>query len=185
MSLLVLDYEAFQSRQRALFVVPAAVISHAAEQNDWAAVCAGLRVNALSCIKSAEHGWAGASLSCCEILACLHLHPACSDIAADSITLSKGHAAAMQYSCRFACGLISSEALLSYKDGPSGGLEAHADIRMDTGSLGQCLSTCCAIACMNPSQRWVPQKQTLYLMHHVSRCPPPVSQPLQVRCCLG
>ena len=157
MSLVVLDPESFQRRQRALFVVPAAEISRAADQNNWAAVCAGLRVNALSCIKSAEHGWAGASFSCCEILAALHLHPSCSDISADNITLSKGHAAAMQYSCRFACGMISSELLLSYKDGPCGGLEAHADIRMDTGSLGQCLSTCCAIACMNPSQRCVSQ----------------------------
>lgn len=154
MSLSVLSRDDFQRRQRAAFVVPAAFLTKAANQSNWAAVCAGLRVNALSCIKSAEHGWVGACFSCCEILACLHMHPACSDILADNIVLSKGHAAAMQYSCRFACGILTTEDLLSYKDGPSGGLEAHADIRMDTGSLGQCLSTCSAIASMNPSLRW-------------------------------
>jgi transketolase N-terminal domain/subunit len=97
MSLVTLDLPTLQRRQRALFVVPADVIRAAADQNNWAAVCAALRVNALSCIKSAEHGWIGASFSCCEILAVLHLHPSCAGLLADSITLSKGHAAAMQF----------------------------------------------------------------------------------------
>lgn len=170
MSLLALDAPTLHRRQKALFVVPADAIRAAAHDSNWTAVCAALRVNALSCIKSAEHGWIGASFSCCEILAVLHLHPACAGLAADNITLSKGHAAAMQcfppppsndnnpsprvyikpafplrpphprslrYACRHACALMPPAQLLSYKDGPSGGLEAHADIRMDTGSLGQ------------------------------------------------
>jgi hypothetical protein len=40
---------------------------------------------------------------------------------------------------------MSSEMLLSYKDGPAGGLEAHADIRMDTGSLGQVSASATAL----------------------------------------
>jgi hypothetical protein len=98
MSLRTLDPPTLQRRLAALFVVPAAAISAAAAADNWAAVCAALRVNALSCIKSAEHGWVGACFSCCEILAVLHMHPACSGLPPDNITLSKGHAAAMQYS---------------------------------------------------------------------------------------
>jgi hypothetical protein len=97
MSLVALEPSALLRRQQALFVVPAEAVRSAAGQSNWAAACAALRVNALSCIKSAEHGWIGASFSCCEILAVLHLHPACSGMAPDNITLSKGHAAAMQY----------------------------------------------------------------------------------------
>jgi transketolase N-terminal domain/subunit len=49
------------------------------------------RINALTCCKSAEHGWPGGSFSCCEILLSLHLRTDASDV-----ILSKGHAAAMQ-----------------------------------------------------------------------------------------
>jgi hypothetical protein len=96
MSLITLKPSALLRRQQALFVVPAEAVRSAAGQGNWAAACAALRVNALSCIKSAEHGWIGASFSCCEILAVLHLHHACSGMAPDNIILSKGHAAAMQ-----------------------------------------------------------------------------------------
>lgn len=46
----------------------------------------------------------------------------------------------MQYAALYAAERLTREELLSYKDGGRGGLEAHADLYMDTGSLGQCLS---------------------------------------------
>lgn len=46
----------------------------------------------------------------------------------------------MQYAVMYVGGKLTGEQLLSYKDGRRGGLEAHADLYMDTGSLGQCLS---------------------------------------------
>lgn len=46
----------------------------------------------------------------------------------------------MQYAVMYAAEILTREQLLSYKDGRRGGLEAHADLYMDTGSLGQCLS---------------------------------------------
>ncbi len=48
------------------------------------------------------------------------------------VILSKGHAAAMQYACLYAAGTLTREQLIAYKGGRSG-LEAHADLLMDTG----------------------------------------------------
>jgi transketolase len=111
------------------------------------------RINALSCIKSAEHGWLGASYSACEILTSLYFH-----LAEENVVLSKGHAAAMQYACLYGLGRIGRDQLLSYKDGP-GALQAHPDratpgILQNTGSLGQALSKTAGMAWAQPDRRF-------------------------------
>jgi len=112
-------------------------------------VAAFARINALAACKAAEHGWLGGSFSCCEIMTVLHLR--CPD--AEHVILSKGHAAAMQYACMVAAGEMAPEALLDYKRG-AGYPEAHADLLMDTGSLGQCLSTAAGMAAARPDSRF-------------------------------
>ena len=111
------------------------------------------RINALSCIKSAEHGWLGASYSIAEILTVLY-HA----LDERNVVLSKGHAAAMQYACLFGLGMLSREQLLSYKNGP-GSPQAHASLEtpgvlLNTGSLGQALSKTAALAVCRPDQRF-------------------------------
>ena len=137
------------AHQSGLFVVPKQAIVTAAQDEDWKTVAALNRINALACLKSAEHGWPGASFSCTELL--LSLHMRCSDAAA--IILSKGHAAAMQYATLYATGHMSADQLTSYKAG-EGAPEAHADLLCDTGSLGQCLSTAAGMATASPAERF-------------------------------
>jgi transketolase len=126
--------------RQALFVVPRAIIRKAIDEKDFTALKAIHRINALTVCKSAEHGWIGASFSCMELLSMLHLF-----LGADKVVLAKGHAAAAQYAVLYADGVLSEEDLKNYKNG-SLGLEAHADIDMDTGSLGMCLSSVAGMA---------------------------------------
>ena len=133
-----------QRHRSAVFVVPHSAISQAIEGGAWSTVAAFCRINALACCKAAQHGWLGGSFSCCEIM--IHLHCRCPEIEdSKHVVLSKGHAAAMQYSCLYAVGVMTSSQLLDYKAG-AGCPEAHADLLMDTGSLGQCLSTTAGLA---------------------------------------
>ena len=99
-SILQNNAEMHVCHSNALFVVPKANIKAEVTKMRWEAVCAYNRINTLSCIKAAEHGWLGASFSAMEILTALHLHPSCTDIG--KIVLSKGHAAAAQYACIYA-----------------------------------------------------------------------------------
>lgn len=143
-----------QQRDQYLFVIPPREIS--LFSSNLACLSSVNRIHSLSCIKSAEHGWLGASWSCCELLTFLH-HSAFASSEVSRIVLSKGHAAAMQYASLYALGLLSrmwrlsffsliaGEKLLAYKDGAQG-LEAHADLLLDTGSLGQCLSAVAGLA---------------------------------------
>jgi len=98
------------------------------------------RINALAAIKSAEHGWLGATFSCNDIVTYLYFREMRNG---DFLILSKGHAAPAQYAALAAKGIIAFEKLLSYKT-PLG-LQAHTDmstpgIVSNTGSLGQSLS---------------------------------------------
>ena len=98
------------------------------------------RINALAAIKSAEHGWLGATFSCADIVTYLYFREMRNG---DFLILSKGHAAPAQYAALAAKGIIDFEKLLSYKT-PLG-LQAHTDmstpgIVSNTGSLGQSLS---------------------------------------------
>ena len=80
--------------QQAVFVVPREAIAAAAAAEAWGAVAALVRINALACCKSAQHGWLGGAFSCCELL--VHLHLRCPELEPEHVVLSKGHAAAMQ-----------------------------------------------------------------------------------------
>jgi len=104
------------------------------------------RINTITTLYKAKHGWLGASLSITEILTNLYF-----DIKQkkDEVLLSKGHAAVMQYSCLAGLGIISTKDLLKYKypKGP----QAHTDImtkgiKVNSGSLGQTLSKACGLA---------------------------------------
>ena len=111
------------------------------------------RINTLSCIKSAEHGWLGASYSICEIMTSLYFR-----FDHRNTVLSKGHAAAIQYACLHGLGLIDRDMLLSYKDGP-GGLQAHTDrltpgILVNSGSLGMGVSKTAGLAYYKPEDRF-------------------------------
>jgi len=111
------------------------------------------RINALSCIKSAEHGWIGSCYSTAELLTALYF-----GASVENVVLSKGHAAAMQYACLYGLGRLSAATLLSYKDGPTG-LQAHADratpgILINSGSLGQALSKIAGLAVCRPGARF-------------------------------
>jgi transketolase len=117
------------------------------------ALCAFNRINALSCIKSAEHGWLGASFSVAELLTVLYFR-----LGERNVVLSKGHAAAMQYACLFGLGTLERTRLLAYKDGPAG-LGAHTErgtpgILFTTGSLGQALSRTAGLAVTRPQERF-------------------------------
>jgi len=117
-------------------------------------LAAVIRINALSSIISAEHGWLGATFSCADILSWLYFFKMSSDYsgkrpAGDILILSKGHAAPAQYACLAELGIIPYDDLLQYKtpDGP----QAHTDILTpgiptNTGSLGQSLSKAAGIA---------------------------------------
>ncbi len=100
------------------------------------ALAAFVRINALSCIMSAQHGWLGASFSAAEILTALYF-----GLGEQQVVLSKGHAAAAQYACLFGLGELGRGDLLSYKDGP-GAPQAHSSrgtpgVLLHSGSLGQ------------------------------------------------
>ena len=138
------------AHRNALHVVAKETIDAAAAAGDWPTVAALNRVNALASLKSAQHGWPGASFSCCEILMALHMR--CDGVAA--CILSKGHAAAMMYATLFAVGKMTAAQLVLYKKGEVGGPEAHADLDCDTGSLGQCLSTAAGMAMASPAKRF-------------------------------
>jgi len=115
-------------------------------------LCLYNRVNALTCVYAARHGWLGASLSVTELLTCLYGTGA--ESAPDRedrlrILLGKGHAAAMQYAVLAGLGRFPTADLLRYKqpDGP----QAHTDIstpgiEINSGSLGQTLSKACGLA---------------------------------------
>ncbi|MBP7654070.1 hypothetical protein KA977_11645 [Candidatus Dependentiae bacterium] len=111
------------------------------------------RINTLTSIYNAGHGWLGASLSVAEIITNLYFD--CADIKTinspkrDYILLSKGHAAVMQYSALAGRGFFNTEDLLKYKQ--YDGLQAHTDIKtpgieINSGSLGQTLSKACGLA---------------------------------------
>jgi transketolase len=111
------------------------------------------RINALSCIKSAERGWLGATYSVAEILTALYF-----PLGEENVILSKGHAAAMQYACLFGKGKIARNQLLSYKDGPSA-LQAHSacttrGILTNTGSLGMGISKAAGLGYYDPDKRY-------------------------------
>lgn len=117
-------------------------------------LAAAVRINALSSIFSADHGWIGASFSSADILTYLYLSYMRFDYSSsrpngDILILSKGHAAPAQYASLAEAGILSYDYLLEYKqpDGP----QAHTDIMTpgiptNTGSLGQALSKAAGIA---------------------------------------
>jgi transketolase len=118
------------------------------------AIAAFVRINALSCIMSAQHGWLGASFSSAEILTALYF-----GLGEDRVVLSKGHAAAAQYACLHGLGELSREELLAYKDGPSAP-QAHSSrgtpgILLSSGSLGQALSQVAGLVCGGSRGRFV------------------------------
>jgi len=111
----------------------------AGSEDGLRAIAAFVRINAMSCIMSAQHGWLGASFSAAEILTTLYF-----GLGERQVVLSKGHAAAAQYACLHGLGELSREALLAYKDGPEAP-QAHSSrgtpgILLSSGSLGQALS---------------------------------------------
>ena len=113
-------------------------------------LCTVNRINSLSAIKGAEHGWLGASWSSGELLTFLHARD---ELPPENVVLAKGHGAAMQYAALYSQGHLEKERLYAYKDGTSPlCLEAHADLVMDTGSLGQCLSKVAGIAVSRPNE---------------------------------
>jgi transketolase len=134
-----------------LFVVDRRHFQRPRHEVGLSALCAFNRINALSCIMSARHGWLGASYSVAELLTVLYF-----ELGERDIILSKGHAAAMQYACLYGLGLLEREQLLAYKHGPRG-LPAHTErgtpgILFTTGSLGQSLSRAAALALCRPAE---------------------------------
>ena len=118
-------------------------------------LCTYNRINALAAIYRAQHGWLGASFSVAEILTALYFDAPQDD---DTILLSKGHAAAMQYAALAGRGFFRVSELLNYKhpDGP----QAHTDIAtpgiaINSGSLGQTLSKGCGMAMTGTGQVFV------------------------------
>ena len=117
------------------------------------------RINTLTTIYNAKHGWLGTSFSCAEILTTLYfdiIDTRIPLIEQDLIILGKGHAAPMQYSCLAGLGIIPVEDLLKYKC--KNGLQAHTDISTpgiftNSGSLGQALSKSCGIAKAQPGKK--------------------------------
>ncbi|MFA5137840.1 MAG: hypothetical protein WC728_01315 [Elusimicrobiota bacterium] len=121
--------------------------------SDLRRIAALNRIQALACIKAAEHGWLGASYSAAELLTVLYF-----GLGERNVVLSKGHAAPMQYACLYGLGVLTEKQLLSYKDGPDG-LQAHTDIGtpgilVNTGSLGQALSKTAGLAWSHPKRRY-------------------------------
>lgn len=80
------------------------------------------RINALACIKSANHGWLGACFSAAEIATTV-----CFGLENHELVLSKEHAAALQYACLVGLGRLAPERLLTYKSGP-GGPQGWSDV---------------------------------------------------------
>jgi transketolase len=121
-------------------------------------LCLYNRINALTSVYAALHGWLGASLSVAELLTCLY--GTGEDTAPNRedrlrILLGKGHAAAMQYAVLAGLGRFPVADLLRYKqpDGP----QAHTDvstpgIEVNSGSLGQTLSKACGLALGGPGR---------------------------------
>ncbi len=117
------------------------------------ALCAFNRINALSCIQDAAHGWLGATFSVAELLTVLYFR-----LGERNVVLSKGHAAPMQYACLYGVGRLERDRLLRYKDGPEG-LPAHVErgtpgVPFTTGSLGQALSRTAGLALDRPDERF-------------------------------
>jgi transketolase len=118
-------------------------------------LCTYNRINALAAIYRAQHGWLGASFSVAEILTALYFDAPQDD---DTVLLSKGHAAAMQYAALAGRGFFPVSDLLKYKcpDGP----QAHTDmstpgIAINSGSLGQALSKGCGMAMAGPGHVFI------------------------------
>ena len=135
--------------REALFLVDQSVLAKCISERSFKSLKAYNRINALTCCKSAEHGWLGASYSCMEILTVFSLI-----LKIPNIILAKGHAAAGQYAVLYAAQKLTAEDLKNYKNGLCG-LEAHADLVMDTGSLGQCLSSVAGMAMVNKAETYV------------------------------
>eukprot|EP00943_MAST-04B_sp_MAST-4B-sp1_P007487 g7487.t1 len=135
--------------REALFLIPQKLIKEAVETKNYNQLKAFNRINALTTCKSAEHGWLGASYSCMEILTVFTLI-----LKIKNVILSKGHAASGQYAVLYGLDKLSENDLKNYKNGAKG-LEAHADLMMDTGSLGQCLSTVAGMAIVNTDETYV------------------------------
>ncbi|NLB34976.1 MAG: transketolase, partial [Elusimicrobia bacterium] len=133
------------------------------------ALSAAIRINALSAIVAAQHGWLGATFSCTDILTFLYFFKMNFDYQGkrpegDILILSKGHAAPAQYACLAEHGVISYEDLKKYKtpEGP----QAHTDILTpgipsNTGSLGQSLSKAAGIALADRIQN---KKRKIFLI---------------------
>ncbi|HNW92838.1 MAG TPA: 1-deoxy-D-xylulose-5-phosphate synthase N-terminal domain-containing protein [bacterium] len=136
-----------------VFIAERAYYRAASGRRRLAVLAALNRINALACIKSAEHGWLGASFSVAELLTVLTF-----DRRARNVILSKGHAAPMQYACLFGTGRIGAAQLRSYKNG-AGALQAHTDtctpgILVNSGSLGQALSKAAGMARVAPREEF-------------------------------
>lgn len=80
------------------------LIDQSSDENILSILSCANRINTLSCLKSAEHGWLGASFSVVELLTTLYF--GFDDV---KVMLSKGHAAAAQYACLFAKAIITEE----------------------------------------------------------------------------
>jgi len=119
------------------------------------------RINTLTAIYKAQHGWLGASFSIADILTVIYFYLAkiegvykFNDF--DYTLLSKGHATIIQYACLAGLGIIPTKSLLNYKT--PNGPQAHTDIStkgiyINSGSLGQTLSKATGIALANSKSK--------------------------------
>lgn len=102
---------------------------------------AAARVNILGMVARAGAGHLGGSLSAVDIITWLYLREM---RPGDVFILSKGHASAALYAVLHGVGLLTDDALLTFRDG-QGGLPAHPclgtpGIACNTGSLGMGIS---------------------------------------------
>lgn len=124
--------------------------------DNLAAIAMLHRINCLAGLKTANHGWLGASFSCMELLTCIY-HRYMKDPkqpmnARGAVYLSKGHAAMAQYAILVGLGVLGTYTLDDYKK--MDGLPAHCDrktlgVDSDSGSLGMGLSKAIGTAISN------------------------------------
>ena len=114
------------------------------------------RINCLAGLKTANHGWLGASFSAMELLTCIYYRYIFNTLMPTDhkgyVYLSKGHAAMAQYAILAGLGVFPIEKLDTYKQ--LLGLPAHCDrniecVDTDSGSLGMGLSKAIGTAISN------------------------------------
>lgn len=111
------------------------------------------RINIVSAIYEAGHGWLGGSLSCVEVLSTIFHRYLPSPLKPlterNSLILSKGHAIVTQYTIMASLGVLPTTDLATYKK--KNGLPAHSDrdtpgVDASSGSLGQGVSKALGIS---------------------------------------